>query len=153
MKKNIKIIQADLLNSPEKLDFVVHGCNCWHTMGAGLAAQVAKQFPEALRVDRETLSGEIHKWISFTEPTSRDFRIVNLYTQYWPGKNFQLSRLEKCLVQFYGLIESLYPDKCVNIGFPKIGAGIGGGDWEEIFKEIEKFARFLPKSTIIIHEL
>ena len=34
---------------------LIHGCNCFHTMGAGIARQIVREFPQAL----ETLVGSI----------------------------------------------------------------------------------------------
>ena len=45
-----------------EFDLIVHGCNCFHTMGAGIAGTIAKQFPYAAKVDREcTAYGDITK--------------------------------------------------------------------------------------------
>lgn len=41
-------IQGDLiaLDMAGKFDVIVHGCNCFHAMGAGIAKTIATAFPE-----------------------------------------------------------------------------------------------------------
>ena len=47
-------IHGNLLTLPEagRFDVVVHGCNCRHTMGAGIAKQIRERWPEAWHADQ-----------------------------------------------------------------------------------------------------
>ena len=48
-------------------DIIAHGCNCFCTMGSGIAPQIAKAFPEAYDVDQKTVKGDKKKLGVFTE--------------------------------------------------------------------------------------
>lgn len=51
-----KTTRGDLIKLAKKgkFDIIVHGCNCFCEMGAGIARQIKKTFPEAYRADMET---------------------------------------------------------------------------------------------------
>lgn len=40
---------------------LIHGCNCFHTMGAGIARQIAREFPQALETNKMTAYGDPDK--------------------------------------------------------------------------------------------
>lgn len=40
---------------------LIHGCNCFHTMGAGIARQIVREFPQALETDKMTAYGDPDK--------------------------------------------------------------------------------------------
>ena len=60
----MKIITGDLISLAlaGEFDVIVHGCNCFCVMGAGIAKQMFKTFPEALAVDRQTTKGDRAKF-------------------------------------------------------------------------------------------
>ena len=74
-------------------DVIVHGCNCYCTMGAGIAKSIKIQFPEACAADCTTTRGDKDKLGSYTSALiERDenvrFTVVNAYTQFhWKGKD------------------------------------------------------------------
>lgn len=49
----MKKVYGDLIEMAEHGDFdvIVHGCNCFCTMGAGIALQIKHHFPEAYYAD------------------------------------------------------------------------------------------------------
>ena len=49
-----------------EVDIILHGCNCFNTMGAGIAAQIASNFPDAKLADDETLRGDAGKLGTYT---------------------------------------------------------------------------------------
>lgn len=141
----IKEVKGDLLElaSVGHFDIIIHGCNCQCMMGAGIAAQIAKTFPKAYDVDIRSGKG-FRKLGDFTvaqiKTKQSSFKIVNAYTQVYPGSDFRLFALETVLAKInilYGPKESKYSN-IVKIGLPKIGAGIGGGNWEDIYNVIKK---------------
>lgn len=127
--------QGDLLRAP--VDIILHGANCQKIMGAGIAAQIKKQFPKAYEVDLNDTRDTYEKLGSFSYAFENNKHIYNLYTQPFPGKWFSLSALDNALVNFkhdiaFKNIEHL------KIGMPYIGCGIGGGNWNTIFPLINK---------------
>ena len=49
----MKYIIGDLIKMAEsgQFDVIVHGCNCFCTMGGGIAAAIANNFPHAYEED------------------------------------------------------------------------------------------------------
>lgn len=137
----MKILTGDLIKLAVKgeFDLIIHGCNCFCTMGAGIAKTIKEKFPEAYRADLETEKGARSKLgqISWgeTKIESGTLIIVNGYTQFnWRGRgkkaDYDAIRevFKKVKQNFSGL----------RIGYPAIGAGLAGGEWEVISKIIEE---------------
>lgn len=141
--KNMKNIKGDLIKLAAHnamFDVIVHGCNCFHIMGAGIAKKIKEVFPEAYRADLQTIYASRYKLGQYSSATVRLFNdkyltIVNAYTQYlyYPlKKNVDYNAIRSCIK----LIKRDFSGK--KIGIPKIGAGLAGGDWSIISKIIDK---------------
>jgi O-acetyl-ADP-ribose deacetylase (regulator of RNase III) len=135
----MKVVQGDLLTMADAghFDVVVHGCNCRGIMGGGIAAQVAKRWPEAAQADRElsrtSKADDMLGTIGFVQRDALlSFVIVNGYTQLNPGA---CADYEAIRLVFREVKQRLCGKR---IGYPKIGAGIGGGDWNVISQIIEE---------------
>lgn len=150
----MKEIKGDLIKMALKGDFdvIVHGCNCYCSMGAGLAKGIKTAFPEAYQVDRATEKGSQQKLgtISYitVERNGHQITVVNAYTQFhWRGKII-LANYEAIQSSFRE-IKRLFSGK--RIGYPKIGAGLARGDWDVITKIInEELAQ--ENHTLVIYK-
>jgi O-acetyl-ADP-ribose deacetylase (regulator of RNase III) len=138
----MKHIKGDLVEMAKSGDFqvVVHGCNCFNTMGKGIAKQIKETWPSAYRADCNTDKGSVEKLGSISVAAVGSLSIVNAYTQfnYWiPGGNssdlFEYEAFEYCIKA----ISSRFGGKGLKFGFPRIGAGLAGGDWPRIEKIIK----------------
>ena len=137
----MKIISGDLLDLAlgGKFDVIVHGCNCQCAMGKGIALAIKQQFPEAYQADLQTSKGDREKLgtISFAKierPTAM-FTVVNAYTQYhWRGKGV-LAEYDAIRAAFR-LVKQKFAGR--RFGYPKIGAGLAGGDWQVIAAIIDE---------------
>lgn len=136
----MKTIQGDLIEMAMqgRFDVIVHGCNCFCSMGGGIARTIRAVFPAALEADCQTVSGDKDKLGTTTTavcPThSGTVTVVNAYTQYdyaGPGVLVDYDALTRCLQW----VAQTYPDQ--RIGLPKIGAGLAGGNWPQIQQIIE----------------
>lgn len=147
----IKTLKKDIITDFKegRIDLMVHGCNCFHTMGAGIAYQIAKAFPETIKADNTSKYGHVLKLGTYTKALVRidktQQEILNVYTQYYPGRNFEYF----AFIKFLKKLNKDYKKKGVLMGFPKIGCGIGGGDWDLINSLIEKYT---PDLKIIIYD-
>jgi O-acetyl-ADP-ribose deacetylase (regulator of RNase III) len=141
----MRIARGDLveLAATNNFNVIIHGCNCFNTMGAGIAAQIAKRFPEAARVDQMTVKGDPNKLGSYSIAAVRGdyddaLLIVNAYTQYAFGRGYPLVDYDAIQKVFSTVVYNL---ACLSdnmrIGIPKIGAGLAGGDWKRINTIIE----------------
>ena len=81
MLKHTKGNLLDLAEAGE-FDIVVQGCNCFNTMGGGIAREIRERYPVAALVDNETVKGDYNKLGNYTTAFTGKFLIVNAYTQY-----------------------------------------------------------------------
>lgn len=136
----MNVVKGDLLAMGKNNDFdiIVHGCNCFNTMGAGIAAQIAQQFPDAELADSETVRGDAGKLGTYTVGMHGRLVILNAYTQFGTsssGKDvFEYTAFERVLDKI-----SMRFGKW-RIGMPMIGMGLAGGDPERILPLINRFA-------------
>ena len=145
----MKTIKGDLIKRAEegKFDVIIHGCNCFHTMGGGIAKQLADKYPQVEEADKQTEYGDPEKLgsysVAYVEVNGHTFSVINLYTQYkWSSGSdvFEYDAFQKFLNVISPYIQSYNGGGKINIGFPQIGAGLAGGDWSRISKMIEKFS-------------
>ncbi|WWS23865.1 hypothetical protein vBKpnAMK2_00216 [Klebsiella phage vB_Kpn_AM_K2] len=71
---------------------IAHGCNCFTTMGAGVAGQLAKAYPPILDIDIDEdryYDNNLAKLGTHTRAIHKKGTAYcyNLYTQYAPGPN------------------------------------------------------------------
>lgn len=128
--------QGDLLvmAASGEFDIIVHGCNCFNTMSAGLAKQIKKRYPSAYVADMATTHGNINKLGSYTisdvtTDNGQKLSIVNAYTQFDFNRSHQapIDRFEyESFRVILGNLAKIYGDK--RFGFPLIGTGLAGGD-------------------------
>jgi O-acetyl-ADP-ribose deacetylase (regulator of RNase III) len=136
----LKYTNGNLIDLAEagEFDVIIHGCNCWNTMGAGIAREIRNRYPMAAQVDDETVKGDYNKLGNYTTAFTGKFLIVNLYTQ------FNMSRGDDVFEYgaFQLILEKLafaFPGK--RFGLPYIGCGLAGGEQETIVDMIDVFAR------------
>lgn len=150
----MKTIEGDLILLAQKgeFDVIIHGCNCFCTMGAGIAKSIKKEFPEAFQADKKTEYGDKNKLgkISWAKAKSEkgELIIVNGYTQYnWKGIGRKVNY--EAVRNVFQTVKKLFSG--LKIGYPAIGAGLAGGDWkiisniieEELINEDHTFVKFI----------
>lgn len=114
-----------------QFDVIVHGCNCFCAMGGGIARTIREKFPEAYAADLKTIEGDRDKLGNFTLATvnrnGHEITIVNGYTQFdFLGDGVLVDY--HAVRKLFARIKKEFPGK--RIGYPKIGAGLAGGDWQ-----------------------
>jgi O-acetyl-ADP-ribose deacetylase (regulator of RNase III) len=137
----IRYIDGDLVRDAQNFDVIGHCCNCFHSMGAGIAPQIKHKFPEAYEADCKTNKGDEAKLgtISFTENTTPI--VVNLYGQFdYTGRRSGKMDLDYDALRL-ALREMKEKFSGKTIGLPMIGSGLAGGDWEIIERIIEEEMR------------
>lgn len=155
---NYEEIEGDLISLAQggKFEVIVHGCNCFCSMGAGIAPQMAKAFgADMFPLEAEKFSGSIHKLgmidskkllVSQFGYTAEDYvgvdtdelklplTVVNAYTQYGFGANHEggtVAPLDyEALAMCMRKINHEFKGK--TIGLPLIGCGLAGGNWERV---------------------
>ncbi len=146
-------IEGDLvaLAREGRFDAIVHGCNCFCDMEAGIARVIARAFPEAHEVDRATEAGDGTKLGTITvAEAERDgvrLSVVNAYTQFHfrsRGRKVDYDAVSACFEK----VALRFPE--ARIGYPMIGAGLAGGDWAEIAPRIDRALRGVDHSLVVL---
>ena len=144
----MKTVHGSLITLAKQgqFDVIVHGCNCFHTMGAGIAKSIADEFPQALAADKQTKHGDRNKMGTYSFAKCEELTIVNAYTQFkfWgEGIKADYDAIEKVFAQIAMDFEGC------RIGYPMIGAGLAGGDWKRISQLIETQLQGLDHTLVI----
>ena len=135
MDGTMRIVKGDLIQLAlaGEFDVIVHGCNCFCAMGAGIARQIKDKFPSAYQADLETGKGDKKKLGTYSkakvQKNNERFIIINGYIQYHYSGSGVLADYSAIDALFFQ-IQKKFPEK--KIGYPRIGAGLAGGDWKKI---------------------
>lgn len=137
----ITYIRGDLLSVTS--GHIVHGCNAQGVMGSGVALAIATKWPEVYEkyklehATRRMYLGSAHS----VEISDRPHLLVwNAITQEYFGRTNKryvsydaiessLSKINTSVIELKDVIQPV-------INIPKIGAGLGGGNWSIIEKII-----------------
>lgn len=128
--------QGNLLDVKEGV--IVHGCNAKGVMGSGVALAVKDKYAKAYTSYKtfEESKGLRVGGVNLVNITKKLY-VANAITQASYGRDSEVR-----YVSYGGVLtcfEKLNEHFPLNIPFhfPKIGAGLGGGDWEVISSLIE----------------
>ena len=137
----MKCIEGDLLKLANQghFDVIIHGCNCFCTMGAGIAKAIRDQYPAAYEADLATEKGSRDKLGTYSSAEvsigDRRLTVVNAYTQFnyrGPGIKADYDAIR----QVFREIKDDFAGG--RIGYPMLGAGLAGGDWNTISSIIDE---------------
>ena len=149
----MKTLYGDIFEYMDQgcFDIVLNGANCFNTMGAGIAKQFKNKYPSVYEIDQKTKKGDKSKLGGYTlalikTKTFHDVSIINAYTQYHYGGG-------RCadytaIRNVFNLVSQNF-SKEIRIGYPMIGAGLAGGDWQIISKIIDEELIGFDHSVVI----
>ena len=131
----IKKKRGNLLNASKGI--IVHGCNAQRVFNSGLAKQIRLKYPEVyasyMKIE-EIICGEIYPVI-----IDDNLIIVNMITQKYYGndgrKYVNYDNMNVAFTKLNKYIQRTHVSHILN--FPKIGCGLGGGDWRIISEIID----------------
>ena len=140
----IKYVRGDLLDAAGdvEVDAIAHCCNCFCTMGSGIAPKIKRRWPEVYEADCQTKKGDPKKLGSFSKATVMDglLTVYNLYGQFGYGKRDQGLR-DLNYDALFNALDSMAVDVLVQggktVGLPLIGCGLAGGVWHVVEAMIE----------------
>lgn len=144
-------LKDDLFNT--KLKYVAHGCNCLGAMGSGVAKLVRAKYPSAFeqygvmcrRHDRDNSHRDLlGKIMVLTQSDGKV--IVNMFTQEKFGQGVRHVSYDAIFDCFREIDINIKIDK---LAIPRIGAGLGGGDWKIISTIID---RATPDTEIYVYD-
>ena len=159
---NYQEVEGNLITLAKEgmFDVIAHGCNCFSTMGAGIAPQMAKAFGcDNYPLENNEYRGDINKLgqIDYLSINLHRYEhspigiltIVNAYTQYYFGQKngppFDYDAFTLCMRKMNHVFKGKH------IGLPKIGADLAGGNWNKILNIIHQ-ELVDCKVTIVIYK-
>lgn len=132
----LKYVKGDLFSATE--GYIVHGCNCQGVMGSGVALAIKNKYPSAYLDYLEycsDLGNTLLGTIQYTQVT-KNLTVANAFTQVYYGKDGkQYASYEAIDSVFTILAGKVYTNTPIHM--PKIGCGLGGLKWEEVYKYLE----------------
>lgn len=122
--------------------YIAHGVNCQGAMRSGVAKQARELYPDIFTAYKEACvaAGEPSRLLGKVQEVviSPKRSILNCFTQlhygYGGAQYVDYAAIASCITA----IDHTCKHKTVFM--PKIGAGLGGGDWVTISKLIEELA-------------
>lgn len=150
----IQYSTGDIFNQ-EDVSFIAHGVNCRGVMGAGFAKEIRARFPNVYEEYKsvcdysKTLELLGSCFYVKVENSDNVIGIINMFTQLNYGRDRKYISYDAIADCFEELNKrSLYiSDNLVRM--PKIGAGLGGGNWNIIETIINEMT---PNVKIVVHE-
>lgn len=113
-----------------------HGINCRGAMRAGIALQFSSRYPDMYEVYKEECKkdsirpGKTWFWVPSEGPT-----IANIASQYRPGAS---ARYDWAVSGIGEVVEYCKTMGYEKFAIPRIGAGIGGLDWEVMNNKLQR---------------
>ena len=142
---SIRLCTGDLLAS--KCDILVNTVNCVGVMGAGIAVEFKKRYPEMYKNYTRMCNnnylklGDIYVYIPEEGPI-----VYNLMTQGVNDvrgyKSIALATYEAIYLSLKNMIDHAKDNHINTIGIPKIGAGLGGLEWEKVAEIVNRAQLF-----------
>jgi O-acetyl-ADP-ribose deacetylase (regulator of RNase III) len=155
-----RIEEGDLLDFPHRINIAAHSCNCQNTMGAGIALQYKKRYPQVWEADCKAAKEGTNILGNFSMARIAETKwVYNMYTQLHYGNNLRFVNYE----YFYRCLEAICKEagiinhmifplfKPMTIGFPYlISCGRAGGSWKVIHSMIDDVFEKYPGEVIIV---
>lgn len=138
----VNVIEGGNILDAEEI-VIIHQCNCITRNAHGLAKAIFNKWPQS-----DCYSGRMIQNLPGTinPKLCGDKIIVNMFSQYYPGNaikdvdtpKLRLIWFENCLLL---VLELLVKYKINRVAMPYlIGCGLAGGNWNDYFKIIKKWA-------------
>lgn len=154
----MNIVKGDLIAMADEglFDVIIHGCNCFNTMGSGIARSLRERWPQVYAADNDhTMRGDYNKLGNYTvaqvfsnksDGSTGPFMVVNAYTQYGynGGGNGTTGKQSNDVFEYKSfdlILQKLahhYPNS--RFGFPMIGMGLAGGNSVKILGSLGEFS-------------
>ena len=157
MTNRIEYRKGDLFSYvPGYHTILAHGVNCQGVMGSGVAKTFKEKYPRAFDDYIHFLKcfdnygcapiGEV----CFTR-VGNDLTLASMFTQEFYGKDGKKYMSYEAFFNSFLQVADYFVES--TIVMPKIGAGLGGGDWEIIEGLINIILENRPKVDVIVFEL
>ncbi len=148
---DVEYIEGDLFDLDE-VDAWGHGVNCVGVMGAGIALGFKHRFPDMYRqYVMECALGRLELGDVFPWAGDKVYpHVFNIASQRLPGANASLQGLQHGLTQAMVYTQRLATDNDPMMAVPRIGAGIGGLQWEDVKEVYESVSKHVPDVQLVV---
>ena len=142
----LQFVKGDLFLS--RAQTLAHGCNTRGRMGAGIAVEFKRRFPEMYQDYRrrchknEFRPGQICLYTSCTP------WVLNLATQDSLG-GARLEYVQQC---FQAIADSHSQSGITSLAMPRIAAGLGGLEWDDVVALLRAILGPLPIPIVVYEE-
>lgn len=126
-----------------------HGCNCAGAMGKGIAVQFKERYPQMYSEYKALCRNGKFALGSVFEYNYGDGYVFNLGTQVSWTTRANIKAVEEAIDKMMAIASALQVDK---IALPKIGAGLGGLNWDDVKAVIESATAKYPAVDLIVVE-
>lgn len=146
----IKNIRGNVFNST--LPVLAHSVNTRGKFGAGVALQIAKRYPaaKAAYLQKFTSSGWRLGDVQFVVLAEKI--IANMALQKTYARTGVHTDLSACQIAFEKLLDYCEQND-YGVAMPRVGSGLGGGQWEEIREVLEECSTVYPDVEVEVYYL
>lgn len=134
------ILEFDISLLEQPLDGFIHQCNCFHTMGGGIALAIKNKYPELYKADlQHGRRGNISRLGDYSTVKCHDDKQgFNLYGQYNFGGWARMTNYEAVYNGLTKIKKHAEESNILKLGLPKnMGCRLGGGSWRVVRAMIE----------------
>jgi O-acetyl-ADP-ribose deacetylase (regulator of RNase III) len=142
------IEHGNIFNLQEVSNYA-HGCNCAGAMGKGIALQFKERFPKMyIEYKKLCKDGQFSLGDVFTYNYGNGV-VFNLGTQTTWKTKADINAIENALNK---MLSYASQNNILKIAMPKIGAGLGGLNWNDVKHRIDEAANDYPNVDLFIIE-
>jgi len=126
-----------------------HGCNCAGAMGKGIALQFKNKFPK-MYIEYKRLCKE--ELFSLGDIYTYDYgngTVFNLGSQKTWKTKADINAIESSLIKMLSYAQQ---NNILKIALPKIGAGLGGLNWNDVKSLINIVSQDYPNIDLFVVE-
>lgn len=147
----IKYVSGNIFDSEAKV--LVNPVNCDGVMGAGLALQFKKRYPESFEIYRQACLNQQVAIGAKLLITQDEYQGVPITIVHFPTKNDwrKVSKMEYIETGLQKLKEEIIAQQWQSIAIPKIGCGIGSLEWRAVKYKIKAILSDLD-ANIFVYE-
>lgn len=156
MTNQIEYRKGDLFSYiPRHNTILSHGVNCQGVMGSGVAKTFKEKYPRAFKeyvgyVNSYSKTNELLGKVLFSKD-SDNLTLACMFTQEFYGRDGKKYMSYEAFFDAFCAVVDCYDES--TIVMPKIGAGLGGGDWGIIEGLMKVILENRPKINVIVFEL
>ncbi|SHN40951.1 macro domain-containing protein [Chitinophaga sp. CF418] len=126
-----------------------HGCNCAGAMGKGIAVAFKERYPKMYQEYKMLCRTGKFTLGSVYEYNYGDGYVFNLGTQVSWTTRANIEAVGQAIEKMLSIASTLKIDK---IALPKIGAGLGGLNWDDVKAVIDTAAADFPEVDLFVVE-